>query len=164
MLVSEIIERIRSKESKLKDIALELGVSDRTIQTKLKDLGYVWSRKDLSYNYAGDPPEPLGIDFRSLLGKSTGKAPDSSKIQKESLKKANTKVSTINHDSDNKSTSYDLIDVLLSNEKARTSNRIYRGFYFDSDILEILDRVSKGNKSDLINEALRRVFKEKGLL
>ncbi|MED4156458.1 hypothetical protein [Priestia aryabhattai] len=57
----------------------------------------------------------------------------------------------------------DAIDILLQNPKDR-SKRVYRGFYFDDDVLSIIDRVPKSYKSELVNEALRRVFKEKGLL
>jgi len=55
----------------------------------------------------------------------------------------------------------DIIDILLSGKKAN-SKRQYRGFYFDKDVLDIVDRA--GNKSELINQALRKVFKDKGLL
>jgi hypothetical protein len=41
---------------------------------------------------------------------------------------------------------------------------VYRGFYFDDDVLSIIDQVPKSYKSELVNEALRKVFKEKGLL
>jgi hypothetical protein len=57
----------------------------------------------------------------------------------------------------------DAIDLLLQHPQKR-SKRVYRGFYFDDDVLSIIDRVPKSYKSELINEALRKVFKEKGLL
>jgi hypothetical protein len=57
----------------------------------------------------------------------------------------------------------DAIDLLLQHPK-NLSKRVYRGFYFDDDVLSIIDRVPKSYKSELINEALRKVFKEKGLL
>ncbi|MBU8855702.1 hypothetical protein BGM24_27675, partial [Bacillus sp. FJAT-26377] len=57
----------------------------------------------------------------------------------------------------------DAIDILLQSPKDR-SKRVYRGFYFDNDVLCIIDRVPKSYKSELVNEALRKVFKEKGLL
>ncbi|MBU8855711.1 hypothetical protein BGM24_27720, partial [Bacillus sp. FJAT-26377] len=57
----------------------------------------------------------------------------------------------------------DAIDILLQSPKDR-SKRVYRGFYFDNDVLSVIDRVPKSYKSELVNEALRKVFKEKGLL
>lgn len=55
----------------------------------------------------------------------------------------------------------DNIDRLLAGKKAK---KAYRGFYFDSDVLAFIDNVDSGIKSELINECLRKVFKEKGLL
>ncbi|MED3948505.1 hypothetical protein P4621_17175, partial [Priestia aryabhattai] len=65
--------------------------------------------------------------------------------------------------SSSKASTVDAIDLLLQSPKDR-SKRVYRGFYFDDDVLSIIDRVPKSYKSELVNEALRKVFKEKGLL
>ncbi|MGZ0132638.1 hypothetical protein ACXKZH_11010 [Priestia megaterium] len=62
-----------------------------------------------------------------------------------------------------KASTVDAIDLLLQSPKDR-SKRVYRGFYFDDDVLSIIDRVPKSYKCELVNEALRKVFKEKGLL
>lgn len=51
----------------------------------------------------------------------------------------------------------------FKNKQSGNRNRKYRGFYFDADILAVLDAY-EGNKSDLMNELLREVFIEKGLL
>lgn len=59
-----------------------------------------------------------------------------------------------------KASTVDAIDLLLQSPKDR-SKRVYRGFYFDDDVLSIIDRVPKSYKSELVNEALRKVFKEK---
>jgi hypothetical protein len=53
--------------------------------------------------------------------------------------------------------------MLLAGKKAH-SKKIYRGFYFDEDILNIIDRTPKNYKSELVNESLRKIFKDKGLL
>ena len=57
----------------------------------------------------------------------------------------------------------DSIDMLLAGKKTH-SKRVYRGGYFDEDILNIIDRVPKNYKSELVNETLRNIFKDKGLL
>ncbi|MED3886758.1 MULTISPECIES: hypothetical protein [Priestia] len=63
-----------------------------------------------------------------------------------------------------KASTVDAIDLLLQSPKDR-SKRVYRGFYFDDDVLSIIDRVPKSYKSELVNEALRKVFKErKGII
>ncbi|MED3946600.1 hypothetical protein P4621_07335 [Priestia aryabhattai] len=71
--------------------------------------------------------------------------------------------STSTSTSSSKASTVDAIDLLLQSPKDR-SKRVYRGFYFDDDVLSIIDRVPKSYKSELVNEALRKVFKEKGLL
>ena len=55
----------------------------------------------------------------------------------------------------------DNIDRLLAGKKAK---REFRGFYLDNDVLQIIDNVDSGIKSELVNECLRKVFKEKGLI
>lgn len=55
----------------------------------------------------------------------------------------------------------DNIDRLLAGKKAKKE---YRGFYLDHDIISIIDNVDNGIKSELVNECLRKVFKEKGIL
>ncbi|MCJ7992914.1 hypothetical protein MUB15_33200 [Priestia sp. OVS21] len=92
--------------------------------------------------------------------------------QKQTTSEIEASTSNIN-ESESTSTSFlkastnaskvDAIDILLQNPKDR-SKRVYRGFYFDDDVLSIIDRVPKSYKSELVNEALRKVFKEKGLL
>lgn len=58
----------------------------------------------------------------------------------------------------------DSIDVLLLQNQEESENRTYRGFYWDKDIISFLDSIKHGNKSDLMNEIVRTVLKDKGLL
>lgn len=58
----------------------------------------------------------------------------------------------------------DPIDVLLLQNQEESENRTYRGFYWDKDIISFLDAIKHGNKSDLMNEIVRTVLKDKGLL
>ncbi|MEC0111560.1 hypothetical protein P4H27_31885 [Paenibacillus taichungensis] len=43
-------------------------------------------------------------------------------------------------------------------------NRTYRGFYFDEDVLAVIDSAKSGKKSDLINELLRLSLEELKML
>lgn len=52
----------------------------------------------------------------------------------------------------------------IFNETKKESNKAYHGVYLDKDISAVLDKVPHGNKSKLINEALRIVFTEQGYL
>lgn len=58
----------------------------------------------------------------------------------------------------------DALDMILQVQASKKPKRISRSFYIDDDILPILDSVKGGLKSDLVNEALRMVFRMKGLL
>ncbi|MFP7737983.1 hypothetical protein ACLHDF_32810 [Priestia aryabhattai] len=164
MLVKEILNKIIVKEITIKELADMYNVSTRTIQLKIKKLGYEWDNKQSIYHYVGEDPEPLNLDFSTLISKNKKMLAEqkqtnseiASTIESKSNSTSNLKASTI-------ASKVDAIDILLQNPKDR-SKRVYRGFYFDDDVLSIIDRVPKSYKSELVNEALRKVFKEKGLL
>ncbi len=157
MLVKKMLNGIMMKEITIKELADQYGVSTRTIQSKIKKLGYEWDSKESIYRYVGEESEPLDVDFSTLISKNS-KMPAEQKLatsyvdESESTSTSSSKASTV-----------DAIDLLLQHPKER-SKRVYRGFYFDDDVLSIIDRVPKSYKSELVNEALRKVFKEKGLL
>ncbi|MDD1516095.1 HTH domain-containing protein [Priestia megaterium] len=168
MLVKKMLNGIMMKEITIKELADQYNVSTRTIQLRIKKLGYEWDSKQSIYRYVGEEPEPLEVDFNALISKS-------SKVLAEQKQTTNEIAASISNMNESESTSasfpkastnaskLDAIDILLQNPKDR-SKRVYRGFYFDDDVLSIIDRVPKSYKSELVNEALRKVFKEKGLL
>ncbi|MBV6738791.1 hypothetical protein COK01_26420 [Priestia megaterium] len=168
MLVKKMLNGIMMKEITIKELADQYDVSTRTIQLRIKKLGYEWDNKQSIYRYVGEEPEPLEVDFNTIISK-TNKMPveqkqtnseiaasisylNESESTSDSVSKASTTISKV-----------DAIDLLLQSPKDR-SKRVYRGFYFDDDVLSIIDRVPKSYKSELVNEALRKVFKEKGLI
>ncbi|MGG2085396.1 hypothetical protein ABFY61_25835, partial [Lysinibacillus pakistanensis] len=57
----------------------------------------------------------------------------------------------------------DSIDRILFG-KSIESQRVQKAYYIDRDIANIIDTVDNKQKSNLVNECLRRVFEEKGLL
>ena len=168
MLVKKMLNGIMMKEITIKELADQYDVSTRTIQLKIKKLGYEWDSKESIYRYVGEESEPLNVDFGTLISKNS-KMPAEQKLvnnevaasisylnESESTSASSLKAST-------EASTVDAIDILLQNSKDR-SKRVYRGFYFDDDVLSIIDQVPKSYKSELVNEALRKVFKEKGLL
>lgn len=164
MLVKEMLNKIIVKEITIKELADTYDVSTRTIQLKIKKLGYEWDSKESIYRYVGEESEPLDVDFSTLISKNS-KMPAKQKLANNEIAAS---VSYLNEsESSNgsfeKASTVDAIDLLLQNPKDR-SKRVYRGFYFDDDVLHIIDRVPKSYKSELVNEALRKVFKEKGLV
>lgn len=63
----------------------------------------------------------------------------------------------------------DYLDKLIEGKAKRTeSDKNLTGIYLEKDLSQILDRLAKkggrGAKSRIVNEALRSVFKKKGLI
>ncbi|MGN7300256.1 hypothetical protein [Ferdinandcohnia sp. SAFN-114] len=60
----------------------------------------------------------------------------------------------------------DALDALFKDNQPKSVTHTYRGFYLENDIVKVLDRLAKkggkGIKSQLVNEALKRIFIEKG--
>jgi transcriptional antiterminator len=148
MLVGEILKKIINKEITINELATMYSVTDQTIHRKIKKLGYEWDKKKSTYSYIGKSPQPLDTDFSTLFRKKQASNYKQSQIK--------------NKASYSKGTS-DILDVLLVRTKS-PPKRVYQGFYFDKDVLSIINSVPKNYKSELVNEALRKVFKEKGLL
>jgi len=164
MLVKEILNKIKVKEITIKELADMYDVSTRTIQLKIKKLGYEWDNKQSIYRYVGKELEPLELDFSTLFSKANKTLVEQNQTNSEiaSAIESNSD-SASNLKASRDASKVDAIDILLQNPKDR-SKRVYRGFYFDDDVLTIIDRVPKSYKSELVNEALRKVFKEKGFL
>lgn len=165
MLVRDLLHKIMSKEMKIKDVATMYGVSDRTIQSKIKKLGYEWDSKNSVYHYVLEEPEPLEVDFSTLFGRkqNSSKRIAKKEVNRGEVEAAATSIASkkvVKNNEDNNE--YQLIDSLLDNKPK--SNKLYRGFYLDEEIVNIIDRVEKRKKSELVNEALKIVFRNRGLL
>lgn len=163
MLVKDVITAIESRELSIKQLAEQYNVSDKTVQNRIKSLGFKWIPKQTKYEFTGEDTSVMAIEFDSLF--NSPPAP-----RKKSNSTSSTKRKVIKPDSSSQAETeqkqaeteeLDVIDMLLSGKK-QNSQRVYRGFYFDKDVLSIVDKA--GNKSELINQALRKVFKDKGLL
>lgn len=189
MLVRGMIEAISDKKLKVNDLAKKYEVSDRTIQTKIKKLGFEWDSVEGKYNFVGTDESIFDKDIDEVFKKNskttkqlTGTFPIQKRIKKNirtankelasSIQKVNKnrpeKDSDIDSESiirknmkKNNKKKIDNIDRLLAGKKAK---REFRGFYLDNDVLQIIDNVDSGIKSELVNECLRKVFKEKGLI
>jgi len=58
-------------------------------------------------------------------------------------------------------TGTDILDRLFTGLPTTTDKKEV-SFYLTHDVIEVINRAKKGNRSDLVNEALRKVFREKG--
>ncbi|MED3953306.1 hypothetical protein P4603_14475 [Priestia aryabhattai] len=54
----------------IKELAHQYDVSTRTIQSKIKKLGYEWDSKESIYRYVGEESEPLDVNFSTLISKN----------------------------------------------------------------------------------------------
>lgn len=183
MLVKDLIEAIQNKEFKVKDVAAKYNTSDRTIQTKIKNLGFVWNPKNALYDFVGTDENVHNISIEEVFkskvpirnNNNSNSKSNSKKTVKQIVKnesnKASKEVSSTKQNAildtpetnikNNSKIASDNIDRILAGKKVKKE---YRGFYLDSDVMGVIDSVGNGIKSELVNECLRKVFKEKGLL
>lgn len=177
MLVVDVISAIESNNTSIKELSKQHNVSDRTIQSKIKKLGFKWIPTERRYEFVGDDLEKTNaVKWESLflpVNTRTQNKPIKAQIE-ENQNDSNSESTSILKVKENQKTiarkvvvnqkhdEIDSIDRILAGKEG--AGRKYRGFYFDSDVLSIIDSVSGGKKSELVNECLRRVFKEKGLL
>lgn len=75
----------------------------------------------------------------------------------------------INTNNNNQTNQLDYLDKLIEgNVKKTDSGTVLTGIYLQKDLAQLLDRLAKkggrGAKSRIVNEALRSIFVEKGLL
>jgi hypothetical protein len=169
MTVKDVIVAIGKGELKIRDLAKEFGKSDRTIQAKIKALGYKWNPKNAVYEAVGEAysPENDSKIFADLFDVSPLKkalqASQEVAVAKESNKKSkashkqNNNATTVIHE-----TPQDAIDYILFG--SRKVNRVQRAYYIDKDLADIIDKIEGKQKSNLVNECIRKVFQEKGIL
>lgn len=162
MLVKDVLSKIEKKETSVKELAEAYGVSTRTVQNKIKKLGFTWNPKKAVYQYfvsdeesSASYEEASEMEFASLFSSAfTGKSErEVAATTVRSERKAKPK--QIDDE-------YSIIDEILG---AKQEKKDYRGFYLTADVLKVIDSVAdKRKKSELVNEALRIVFRNRGLL
>lgn len=164
MTVSTVISSISSGEMKINDLATTYGKSDRTIQKYIKLLGYVWSPKEKGYLPEGDSYDYFNDSklFTEIVESysTVANSKPTKNASNNSTKESNNAVG--NNDAIDIST-IDSIDKILFS-KSVESKRVQRAYYIDKDIANVIDTVDNKQKSNLVNECLRKIFKEKGLL
>ena len=156
MLVKDVIKGMEAGTITGKQLSEQYAISTRTISKKIKQLGYLYDNTNKTYTYIGDDLETaentdFGALFRQNIRLYADITPPVPKPIKPKPTASKPKPSAKEPDA---------IDKLLM--PATKEKRIYRGYYFDADILHIIDK--SDNKSALINECIRAVFKQKGLL
>lgn len=69
MNVGEVLKRLENGE-KLKDIGDSIGVSPRTMQRRMKKIGYVWNNSVNRWEWSGPDPQPLEMEILETTTKT----------------------------------------------------------------------------------------------
>lgn len=71
----------------------------------------------------------------------------------------------INRDSD---IDNDLISNVMKSNKPKTKTHEFKGYYFEKEIVNVINKLTegkpKGTKSDLVNDIVKKYFKDHDLL
>lgn len=172
MLVRDLIKAIGNKEIRVADLSNKYGLSERTIQKRIKGYSLVWDSKAGKYDFVGNDKNTLNITLDEAFKKAVNSNNKGNGKAKRNIKKVIDEIAVTtpekeirtnsnNNNSKNSKKEIDNIDRLLAGKKTK---KAFRGFYLDSDVLEIIDNVDSGIKSELVNECLREIFRQKGLL
>ncbi|PFF29873.1 hypothetical protein CN327_25485 [Bacillus cereus] len=180
--VKQLLDGISNKDYKIRDVAEAFGkefnregkaYSDRAIQSKISSLGYKWNPKNAVYEAVGEAykAENDSLLFADLFKKNPIK--QAVTVAKESQKNTNTKTVSSQNSTNNKrvtkgkgettnNSTVDSIDsILFGKQKAQ---RVQRAYYLDKDLADIIDKIEGKQKSNLVNDCIRKVFEEKGIL
>ena len=160
MLVKEVIQGMEAGTITGKQLSEQYAISTRTISKKIKQLGYLYDNTNKTYTFIGDDLETAeNTDFGALFRQNI-RIYDATLPAPKPIKQITDKPKPTASKPKPSAKEPDAIDKLLM--PATKEKRIYRGYYFDADLLNIID--ASPNKSALINECIRAVFKQKGLL
>jgi hypothetical protein len=153
MTIGELLSRLEKESMTMTEISDSLGLHRKTIQRKLKKLGYEYNREKQTWEWPGkEEDQPLNVNVRDLI---SNKAIDT--IPKETA-------AAVDPNPDPNDDGPDVFDHLLKN-KPKKNHKLQRGFYFEPDIIDALDKhVPNKNKSSFVNAAVKQVLKAKGLL
>lgn len=180
MIIKDILELTQTK--KVAEIAKEfLEVGEKKAVEGLKKAGcYNTSGKRGWYLAEGTDESVLEQSLYDFVAPTKGKAKAvksnasisaskeiASTVEtpvKESKVTSETSKTPVKASKKTVTSELDSIDVLLLQNQEESENRTYRGFYWDKDIINFLDGIKHGNKSDLMNEIVRTVLKDKGLI
>lgn len=188
MLVKEVIADMAEDSAKARERIADIANEKwDTIRRKIRLVGIV-SRNEKLYC---DDEEILNMDVLHIIKsinkgdseevamkkvkgmylqdestkKVQEKASEKSSTNKEKFQTKESKSNIISSDQggfkDNKR--MEEVKRLITGEDVER-NRTYRGFYFDEDVLAVIDSAKSGKKSDLINELLRLSLEELKLL
>lgn len=89
MLVHEVIDAIQNNNITIKQLAEQHKVSDRTIQNKIKQLGFKWNAKEAKYNFIGSSEQQEQLqqmEFKSLFNQNNRRKDNNTPTQQATQK------------------------------------------------------------------------------
>lgn len=73
----------------------------------------------------------------------------------------------INIDSNSKSDT-DILGDIMKGKKTKDETHVFRGYYLENEIANTIDRITaskpRGTKSEIVNEVLKKYFKQEGIM
>lgn len=172
MLVKDVIKGYAEGSITRAELAEKLGVTTKTISNKIARLGYTWDKSAQKHLFMLEDEKQAEIEnmdfYEYVRGTQTIKASKPSEA-KNGLVRAS-KDSTPNKPQSIESKPVKAETSLNDDLKAIGAmfdvqeEKVYKGFYLDADIANVIDRVGSRSKSKVVNEALRVVFKANNLL
>jgi len=144
-------------------IAKTLGVSNKAINRRLNEAGYV--AEGGQWTWQGEGVEPLTKEM--AFGKRGQVLHKQDVSTTKNASKTNSKNDMINNVTSNvkeESIINAEIKALITGENANKPAKVYKGIYFDDDIAAFLDHIQHGNKSELVNKIMRAYLRENDLI
>lgn len=181
----------KNKDMKIKDI-LEmtykinlatiakdlLPVGEKKVSRIMKEIGCVPNGTGKrGWSYTGGDPEILERDFSEFVQKAKPQAKPSnydSKIEIRQYSQSDIQDDIIENEASNSKTEIEG-DNGMMNTKEEIANIIkgnapkkpkkqYKGFYLDKDVVDAIDRIEAGSKSDTVSKIIRIYLQENNLL
>lgn len=152
--VGDVLQ-VLGHELKMQELTDQLGVSKTTVKDRIKKMGYKWDAKQAKYIPDESRGFTPGRESELFIDYFEKKPLEIARTVKQNAPKSSHK------SSEPTNTGLDMIDVLLN---LKPVERVQRGYYLDKDLADIIDKVTGNQRSNLVNECIRKVFEEKGLL
>lgn len=174
MLVKDVIKGYAEGSITRAELAEKLGVTTKTISNKIARLGYVWDKTTQAHTYQGDVSKLAEIEnmdfFQYVKGTQSIKSNKPLEAKNKPVRASKPSASKQTQSTENKlqmannSLNDDLKAIGAMFDSVDAKDKVYKGFYLDADIAEVLDKVGSRSKSKVVNEALRVVFKANNLM
>lgn len=181
MKIGEIFEAMKTE--KISELAKRIeGISEKPLRTALKKAGYEYSNKEpKGWHFTGVDEEPLEksiFDYHEKAkAKNKSKASNNNISAENKIEIRQYSQSVINDDkvenddSNNKHMSKgennsmkDEIAMMLQGNGPEKPKKVFKGFYLDENVANVIDSIKTGNKSEFVSKIIMAYLKENDLI